>query len=221
VRICDADGIASLTIRKIAAELGIGTMTLYGYYRSKDEILDAIADHILGTLEVPEPDDETPAAMVRSVAKALFAMMREHPSVVYLLSSRATITGKSLKVAMDDVVGMLRRAGFDGLGAVRAYALAMTYCLGFASYQLPRPWGASDIEEGEELRRQRRAFYMSLPLPDFPNLVELNEPLTTMPSDDQFEFGLECMTLGLLAELERIGHPVGQPPRDGARRRKR
>lgn len=207
VRICDAAGVESLTTRKLAADLGIGTMTLYGYFRSKEEILDGIADHVLGTLVVPPPAEQTPAATVRSVARALFAMMREHHSVVYLLSSRVTISEKALKAAMEDVLAVLRDAGFDGLGAVRAYALVMTYCMGFASYQQPRPWGPDGADDVDELRRRRRHFYMSLPLPDFENLVELNEPLTTMPSDAQFEFGLDCLIDGLLAELTAIGHP--------------
>jgi AcrR family transcriptional regulator len=133
VRICDEGGIESLTTRRLASDLGIGTMTLYGYFRSKEEILDAVADYVLGRFEVPSIDDPTPSAVAHDVAHAFLRMMREHPSVVYLLSSRATISHQSLKAAMEDVVSVLRDAGFRDETAAQAYALLITYCLGFAT----------------------------------------------------------------------------------------
>ena len=201
VRICDEGGIESLTTRRLASDLGIGTMTLYGYFRSKEEILDAVADYVLGRFEVPSIDDPTPSAVAHDVAHAFLRMMREHPSVVYLLSSRATVSRQSLKAAMEDVVGVLRDAGFRDGTAAQAYALLITYCLGFATYQLPRPWGRNSADVGE-LRRQRVHFYSSLPLPAFTNLVELSEAVTMMPSDEQFDFGLDCLIDGLVAKTK-------------------
>lgn len=201
VRICDEGGIESLTTRRLASDLGIGTMTLYGYFRSKEEILDAVADYVLGRFEVPSIDDPTPSAVAHDVAHAFLRMMREHPSVVYLLSSRATVSHQSLKAAMEDVVSVLRDAGFRDETAAQAYALLITYCLGFATYQLPRPWGGNSADVGE-LRRQRVHFYSSLPLPAFTNLVELSEAVTMMPSDEQFDFGLDCLIDGMVAKTK-------------------
>ena len=199
VRICDEGGIDSLTIRRLAGELNIGTMTLYGYFRSKEDILDGVADYVLGRFALPAVAGRSPAEAARAVGHAFLAMMREHPSVVYLLSSRATMSRQSLKAAMEDVIALLQGVGFGGAAAARTYALLITYCLGFASYQLPRPWGRDDWPNVAELRRQRVHFYSSLPLPAFAAMVELSEAVTGMPSDEQFEFGLECLINGLLA----------------------
>lgn len=199
VRICDEGGIDSLTIRRLAGELNIGTMTLYGYFRSKEEILDGVADYVLGRFALPEVAGKSPAEAARAVGHAFLAMMREHPSVVYLLSSRATMSRQSLRAAMEEVLALLQGVGFAGAAASRAYALLITYCLGFASYQLPRPWGRDDSPNVAELRRQRVHFYSSLPLPAFATMVELSEAVTGMPSDEQFEFGLQCLIDGLLA----------------------
>ena len=200
VRICDERGLEFLTIRRLANDLDIGAMTLYNYFRSKDEILDGIADHVLGSLQIPPMADPTPAGMARNVAGALFAMMREHPSVVHLLSNRTTMSERALEVAMDHVIGALREAGFSDEGSVRAYALIMTYCLGFSSYQMPRDWGPDHVEGVDELRRRKRHFYASLPLPQCANLVELSAMVTTMPSDNQFRFGLDCLIAGLTTQ---------------------
>jgi AcrR family transcriptional regulator len=199
VRISDESGVEQLTIRRLAAELNIGAMTLYGYFRSKEEILDAVADHVLGQFKLPPTKVRSPAGVATAVGRAFLAMMHEHPCVVYLLSSRTSMSHRGLKAAMEDVIAWLRESGFDGPAATRAYALLITYCLGFASYQIPRPWGRRS-DDVSELRRQRAHLYSSLPLPEFANIVELSEPITAMPSDDQFEFGLQCLVQGLLTE---------------------
>jgi AcrR family transcriptional regulator len=199
VQICDSEGIDSLTTRRLAADLKIGTMTLYSYFRSKEEILDAIADYVLGKFSTPNVAGAPADEVVRAVAHAWIAMMREHPTVVHLLASRVTTSQRSLKAAMEDVIGALREAGLNDEVAVRAYAIIVTYTLGFATYQMPRPWGDSRRPDVAELRRQRNHFNASLPLPDFANLVELNELATSMPSDEQFEYGLDCLIDGLLA----------------------
>lgn len=204
VRICDSERIDSLTIRRLASELDVGTMTLYSYFRSKEEILDGVADHVLGSFEVPSVEGHTAEETVRTLAHALLGMMRRHPSVVYLMASRTTTSARSMKGAMDDVIGCLRDAGFSDEAAVRVYAALMIYALGFASYQLPRQWGLPG-EEAAELRRQRTHFYASLPRDQFPNLVDLSPVVTTMASDEQFDFGLDALVAGL---RETVGAPL-------------
>lgn len=204
VRICDSENIDSLTIRRLASELGVGTMTLYSYFRSKDEILDGVADYVLGNFRVPPVEGRTAEETVRTLAHAFLGMMRQHPSVVYLMASRTTTSAKSMKGAQDDVIGCLRAVGFSDEAAVRVYAALMIYALGFASYQLPRPWGLPG-EEAAELRRQRTHFYASLPREGFPHLVELSPLVTTMASDEQFEFGLSTLLAGL---RETVGAPL-------------
>jgi AcrR family transcriptional regulator len=204
VRICDSERIDSLTIRRLASELGVGTMTLYSYFRSKEEILDGVADYVLGSFEVPPVDRHSAEQTVRSLAYALLGMMRRHPSVVYLMASRTTTSAKSMKGAMDDVIGALRAAGFPDEDAVRVYAALVIYALGFASYQLPRQWGLPG-DDAAELRRQRTHFYAALPRDEFPNLVDLSEMVTTMASDEQFEFGLDALVAGFRAT---VGKPL-------------
>lgn len=199
-RIADEESIEALTIRRLAADVGTGAMTLYSYFRNKEEILDAIADHVLGGFTLPPAEENEPRAVVRSLAFAFLRMMREHPSIVRLFTTRVTTSRESLRGAMEAVVGRLREAGFDGPSAVRAYGLIMHYTLGFASYQAPRPWGKSEHPDIDELRRQRTHFYAALPLAEFPHLVSLAGDVTTLPSDEQFEFGLECLIEGFLRQ---------------------
>ncbi|WP_411087310.1 TetR/AcrR family transcriptional regulator [Streptomyces sp. 061-3] len=204
-RICDEEDIEVLTIRRLASDLGVGAMTLYSYFRSKEEILDAIADHVMGNFRLPAAEQTSPAEVVRDLALAFLEMMREHPSMVRLFSTRVNTTPESMRGAFESVIARLREVGFTDGDAVRVYGLIVQYSLGFASYQAPRPWGRRDLPDAEELRRQRKHFYAALPRDGFPNMVELATELTALPSDEQFLFGLECLIDGVLRRAGTAG----------------
>ena len=53
MRIADAEGFDALSMRRLAAELDAGTMTLYHYVRTKDELLALVNDAVMGELIVP------------------------------------------------------------------------------------------------------------------------------------------------------------------------
>ena len=55
VEVADAGGIASLTIRSLADELGVKPMSVYHHVANKDEILDGIVDLVFGEIELPSP----------------------------------------------------------------------------------------------------------------------------------------------------------------------
>ncbi len=60
VKIADAEGFAAVSMRRIAAELDAGTMTLYHYIRTKDELLTLVTDAVMAEVVVPD-DVELPA----------------------------------------------------------------------------------------------------------------------------------------------------------------
>jgi AcrR family transcriptional regulator len=201
-RIADEESIDALTIRRLAAEVGIGAMTLYSYFRNKEEILDGIADDVLGGLALPGGGAESePREAMRALAIALLTMMREHPSIVRLFTTRVTMSREAMRGALENALVYLQRSGLPGVTAVQAYGLVMHYTLGFASYQAPRSWGDPSHPEVEELRRQRVHFYSGLPLAEFPTMVSLADEMTSLPSDDQFMFGLDCLVDGFLHRL--------------------
>jgi len=194
--LADEQGLERLTMRGLANALGVGTMTLYGYFRSKDEVLDAMADFALGrlTIDPPAGDKNTPAEAVRAVGIGFRRMMQVHPSVVQILSTRVTDSPQARQGAMEAVLDRLIASGIPGPLAVSCYGFLMVFTLGFSSYQSPRPWGHVDREDQLELIRQRTHYYASLPIDKFPLLIALKDSLVTLPSDDQFEFGLQCLS---------------------------
>lgn len=199
LELADRSGLEKLTVRSLAARMNIGVMTLYGYFRSKEEILDAMADLALGSLELPPPaEGERPRDAIAGVATAFRDLLTEHPSIVQLLSSRVTNSARARRGAMEVVIDRLVASGIPGPLAVQCYGFIVVHALGFSLYQGPRSWGQEGSEDGSELRRQQTHFYASLPLSDFPRLVELRESVVELPSEEQFAFAVEA--LGHLVE---------------------
>lgn len=189
----------ALTVRRLAADLDVGVMTLYGLFRNKDEILDAMGDRILGSMALPEQVDTEPAAALRALGHAFLRMMRDHPSVVRLLSTRVTDSAGALVNAMEGVLERLALAGITGPLAVRCYGFLITYALGFSAYETPRAWGRA--EDATEARRQRTHFYAGLSRERFPHTVDLAGELPTLPTDEQFTDGLEVWIAGMATRL--------------------
>src|SRR4029453_10963234 len=78
--IADAEGIQAVTMRRLAAELGAGTMTLYHYVRSKDDLVALMEDAIMGELLVP--DDQLPTdwrQALTAIAPRTRATFPRHP----------------------------------------------------------------------------------------------------------------------------------------------
>jgi hypothetical protein len=102
----------------------------------------------------------------------------------------------------EQVLQALVDIGLEPALAVRAYGLLLVYALGFTGYELPRPWGRNpeDLEGVEELRRQRGLFYQALPKDEFPVMVSLSDTLVTLPSDEQFDWGLTVLIKGMLGD---------------------
>ena len=83
IRLADAEGIDAVSMRRVAAELGAGTMTLYHYVKNKDELMELVSDAIMG--EVLIPDGEMPADWRRAMAELArrsHAVFLAHPWTV-------------------------------------------------------------------------------------------------------------------------------------------
>lgn len=84
LRIADAEGLAALSMRRLATELGVGTMTLYHYVRTKDELLGVATDSVMAELVLP-PDEPLPddwRAAITVIARRTRDALRRHPWIL-------------------------------------------------------------------------------------------------------------------------------------------
>jgi AcrR family transcriptional regulator len=87
VRIADAEGFEALSMRRLAAELEAGTMTLYHYIRTKDELLTLVNDAVMGEVVVPadEPLPKDWRAAITIIAERTRASIERHPWLLDLV----------------------------------------------------------------------------------------------------------------------------------------
>jgi AcrR family transcriptional regulator len=129
LRIIDAEGIEALSMRKLAAALGINGPSLYHHFRNKNEILDAVVRLVLGDLRPPEEDDDGDAvAWIVEVATRYRRALRQHPNVVPLV-----VAGVNRRVGArvyDYGLSRLRRAGLGTAEARAAVDAVEAYVVG-------------------------------------------------------------------------------------------
>jgi AcrR family transcriptional regulator len=192
----DAEGLDALTMPSLAKHLGVGTMSLYRHVADKDDLVNAVAEHVLSDVAVPDGDPDDWEGRVIGYLRALREAARAHPALSLILAERGLTVGPVFD-QLEAVHAILRAAGFSELDAVRTFYSLLTYVFGFVVWELPR------------VRRQHASAYVEswnnaidqLDPMAYPNLHALRRQLTTTASAEQFEYGLEH----LLRSLHRRG----------------
>lgn len=207
VAIADSEGLHRLTIRRLANETRVGAMTLYNYFSSKNDLLQNMADHILSRFVAPTGRTTDVKEYIRLLARGWHAMMIEHPTIVQLILQQVTSRSAARSASFERPIADLCGLGLAGEQAVRVYGFTVTYALGFSAYQLPRPWGADPGENSdiEEQRRQQSLLVQSLPIRDYPAMVQNADSVVSLPTREQFEWGLDVFLAGIDATLVIIG----------------
>jgi AcrR family transcriptional regulator len=111
LRIIDADGLAGLSMRKLAAELGVQAASLYGHVNSKDELLHEVVNEIAARVDVSGLASADWRVGLRSWARSYRAVLTEHPNVVPFVAAGPARRPASLRTA-DAVHGALTGAGW-------------------------------------------------------------------------------------------------------------
>jgi AcrR family transcriptional regulator len=111
VAVADEDGIESLSMRRIAQELGVVPMALYRHVANKDEVFGGLVDVVVGEIDPPLADVDWKTAVRERVLSARRALLR-HPWASRVIESRTTPTPTVIEY-MDSMIGMFRAGGFS------------------------------------------------------------------------------------------------------------
>ena len=190
--IADRAGLAALTMRSLADEVGVKPMSLYHHVADKEAILDGIVDLVFAEIALPRGDAGWRAA-IRGVMGDAREVLRAHPWAIPLLESRTNPGPVTLR-HHDAVLGVLRGAGFSLPDAALAFATLDAFTYGFALQEAALPF------DGPETVGAVAEEYAALPLEDFPHLAEMLTQHVMRPGYDfgaQFEVGLDLILDGL------------------------
>ena len=193
LELADAGGIESLSMRRLGQELGVEAMSLYNHIANKEDLLDGLADIVIGEVEVPSIGGDWKEAMRRRAISAREMLVR-HPWASGLMESRTNQSPTRLRYP-DAVLGTLRQAGFSIEMAIHAFFTLDSYIYGFAVQETNLPSGTP-----EELAGMADLIARQLPADEYPYLHEVVAEHVLMSGfnyADEFEFGLDLILDGL------------------------
>jgi TetR/AcrR family transcriptional regulator, tetracycline repressor protein len=200
--LADAGGLDTLTIRKLAQDLGVTPMALYWHFRSKDELLDGLADRVWGEIDVTVDPGAPWPDQLRRLMESLIKVLREHPSAPQLLLAGGKNSQAALN-ANEVALEVLTGGGFD---PVYASAIARSTLWTGITLVMSEPGFEPGVSEADlaEMLRTRRVLLATLPVAVYPRLVECAATMTT--SDDpefHYRLGIDIFISGVEAVAAR------------------
>lgn len=199
LEILAAEGLAAVTMRRVAAALDTGAASLYAHVQSKDELHELMLDQAAAETDVPEPDPQHWQDQIKQVVRDMTNGMRTRPGLANVAVGRIPTGPNALRVS-DRMLAILLAGGLDEQTAAFAVDLLPLYATAVAmesgSPTLPQDEGAIS-----KFISQLRTFFASLPAEDYPHMVALAVPLTAGAGHERFEFGLEVLISGLAARV--------------------
>ena len=198
VALADEGGAESLSMRRLARELGVVPMALYKHVANKDEMLDGMVDVVVGEIDPPAVGTGWKPAVRQRVLSARRALLR-HPWAPGVLESRTNPTPAVLAY-MDSMIGMFRAGGFSIDLTHHAMHAMGSRLLGFTQEL---------FDDSVDLDPEATAVMVQQMAGRYPHITQLVMAITHDQAsvvgpgcDDQFEF--EFALDLLLDGLERL-----------------
>ena len=187
IRLLDDEGVAALTMRRLASELGVSTMAPYRHVGSKDELLMVLVDRLAARLAYP-PRPPDPKGAILVLWSTIYDSLAQHPWVPEVLARRRMMA-PSVLGAIEEIHAALRAAGLSIEAAVRAYRLMWNFTLGSLLVRA----GAS--AEGQSQQRELRG----APDPErYPTLAAAATAWTAAHDRDTYHADLATLIDALL-----------------------
>ncbi|MFC4056999.1 TetR/AcrR family transcriptional regulator [Planomonospora corallina] len=190
IDLIEREGADAVSMRRIAADLGVGVMSLYNHVPSKAALLDAVAETVLSEIEFTDDPGADWADRVRMQARAFRQIAHHYPRCTMVVVSRQLKSTAGL-LPVERALATLRSAGFDGAEAVRILRMFIAYIVG----SLLREVGVTPTFAPVH-HLQVDAGKVDPVL--FPETSSLLPELGVCDHDAEFEFGLELL-IGAIA----------------------
>ena len=192
----ERDGLAGLSMRRLADRLGVAPMATYRHFADRAALVDALIDEAARGVAIPAPTGDWRidlAGLARSLRNGLMAQ----PALVEVVVARPALGPAAIHLA-EAAYAALRPAGFGPRTCERGANLLFGYALGFAALEAPRHHpadGASLFVDQATLQ----AGYGTLDPSSLPFTHVIQPDAGRFIDDDQFEWGLTAILDGIAA----------------------
>ena len=204
IGLLDREGLAALSMRRLAEELGTGAASLYWHVGSKDGLLDLVLDEVIGEGKVPDPDPDRWQEQLKQIARDQRAASHRHPWVVRVSIGRIPMGPNALRYS-ERILAILRAGGLPPHLAVQGYLLLIATINGFTIDET----GVDDSVDGrdgsmsldpdslQEIADMASDYVASLPADRFPNMTALAGEFAFSDPDERFELLIDIFVDGL------------------------
>ena len=210
IALADAEGFQAVSMRRLASELGAGTMTLYHYVATKDELVSLIGDAIIGELIVP--DHELPEGWrdgMAEIARRTRAVFNRHRWIVEQMDEGDPGTaGPNMMRHVEQTMLVTARTGLEHVDQLQIAGMVDDFVFGHA-IRVAEHYGQ---EAGSRLDMMLDYFAAQFATGDYPHLQAIygDDPRGTFErlsgeatEEQRFETGLACLLDGIELWIER------------------
>jgi AcrR family transcriptional regulator len=206
IAVLDESGVAGLSMRRVAEQLGTGAASLYAYVSGKDELLELVFDELTGQVQLPEPDPAIWREQLRQLLIDWHDVLVAHRDAALAGLGRVPTSPKALRAA-ETMVAVMRAGGLSdrvislGLDQLGLHVAATAFEHGLYEH------GEMTPDDVQRYFEEVHAYYSSLPAQQFPVLASIADDMIGFDGEDRLRFGIDVMIAGLEA-VDRAG---GQP----------
>lgn len=213
IEIADSEGVQALSMRKVAARLGAGTMSLYRYVANKDDLLDLMVDAVIGEERPPEEPSGDWRSELAEQARSARRVAHRHPWAIGFILARPKLGPNALR-AIEHSMAALDGLGLDIDGMLDMVATVDAFVVGFVQAELAEEEARRRTGLTEEQWRARMAPYIRqlIDTGRYPFLERIVREAEDFPDvDATFERRLALVLDGLAASVERRRPPAPSP----------
>lgn len=202
ITVLDAEGLAGLTMRRVARELDAGAMSLYRHVAGREELLDLVLEAL--EAEIPRPPvTGVWRADATALARGIRGALLHRRDLTLLLTARLG-QGPAALAALEHALGIFRSAGFPVRDAVRANHALGTYVAGACTWEAVGLGGSAEPAERAARAVDAAAALAAIPPEAHPHLAEAAGELFAGTAEDRFEYGLAALLDGFEARLAAV-----------------
>ena len=196
IELLDADGLEALTMRRLGDALDSTSGSLYRHFESREAVLVAVHDQVLGESLDFDPPGDTWVERIANLARAQRALLLARPYLAEIWRTSEQLGPNALR-ARERALRLTMEGGFPPAVAARAYLTLLHFTIGFATLE------HSFAFRTPETRRATEQLFLSLPADEYPAIRTLASHLTSARLDEEFELGLESLIGGFLVLADR------------------
>lgn len=204
VAIADAEGLGAVSMRRVASEIGVATMSLYRHVEDKDDLVLKMMDAVFREWQLPADPPAGWRSRVEIVARLVWDAFRRHPWLAPAMSITRPQPLAGGLLLSEFLLATLDELGLDHQTTFTAYITLVSFVRGTAmNLEMEAEAEAtSGVDNEEWLHAQEPRLRAIVEAGHFPVFTRYVSQDYDFSLDELFEFGLSRMLDGLAALLE-------------------